>query len=47
MPCEGDKGMRHRAFSIGTEALYRIKVTLLILANIGWLLALVYMLGTF
>lgn len=39
--------MHLRAFSSGTEASYRIKVTLLVLANIGWLLAVVYVIGRF
>ena len=39
--------MHRRAFSFGTEAQYPIKVTLLVLANIGWVWALVYMLASF
>ena len=39
--------MHRRAFSFGAEALYRVKVTVLVLANVGWVLALVYVLATF
>ena len=39
--------MHRHTFSLGTEAFYRIKVALLVLANIGWLVAVVYLIGRF
>ena len=39
--------MHRRAFSLGTEAVYRGKVALLVLANVGWVVALVYVIGSF